>query len=67
MSAIRIPEIQAFITENWSEIEDIMKCHTYMAWWNVLSAEKIQKHIPKAEDNTFWSDPSYKYTSEVDM
>lgn len=26
---------------------------------NMLSTEKIQKDSPEAENNTFWSDPSY--------
>jgi hypothetical protein len=30
-----------------------------MTWRDVLSTEKIQEDSPKAEDNTFWSHPSY--------
>jgi hypothetical protein len=31
---------------------------TYMTRRDVLSTKKIQKDSPKAEDDTFWSDPS---------
>lgn len=30
-----------------------------MTWGDVLSTEKIQEDSPKAEDNAFWSHPSY--------